>query len=408
MKRKGNAGLYVLTTFIVFVIVLGALLFFEVDIGKKLNEGIRDMDVRIPGNYCPKDAGVVSYDEFKENVKLATRFALNGKRSCWLKQNINSSDQNPTIGYDEIYDIIIDAKKVYDEDELESCLGQFFDDSHTVQTDRIDLVFWWDNNAVCGGDGFVESVRPKIQDSPGESIDTLYFYSRGGYCMCDDTPRPASGMPTHWYNPPGNSNVIKYSESKGDYNDDLICGEDHLKMPFINDLEAMNDATAIATILSDINQCISGYYTTFAGGYHSKCDRYLACVYTYKFVPKNNLNINDVFPDNHAYCSSGSYNHPYTFSDSACDIRNAAEDDYDYSEFSSGSWDRSSKGKHCIYFVVEDLADSLVKAENEIRNTANEDEHKFLAGHVYEITPFFYFEKDGADDIVIKIKKIQA
>ncbi|MCK5234522.1 MAG: hypothetical protein KAJ88_01650, partial [Candidatus Aenigmarchaeota archaeon] len=147
-----------LQVILIFVIVFAALGLTSGSIGKKLIDGTRYMDVPIPGNYCPGDVddavGDVSLDDFKKNLKTATKVAWNGQKRCWIKQTLDVG----TITQKEMHEIMKESMDVWNEKEYDDCLSGYFSPDSTTGVTHIDMVVWWDNKAVCRIDGLIDSL----------------------------------------------------------------------------------------------------------------------------------------------------------------------------------------------------------------------------------------------------------
>ncbi|MCK5452572.1 MAG: hypothetical protein KAI51_03980, partial [Candidatus Aenigmarchaeota archaeon] len=217
-----------------------------------------------------------------------------------------------------------------------------------------------------------------------------------------------------WYNPAGNSNIFKYSVSKGRYSDDFVCRDESgsggvdMKLPDVEDLTSMTDANARTQMLADMKNCITQYKAKFAGGpakENNEYNIYLACEKRYWISPQADLDIKDVFPSDGAHYDT---HDSFSYKTSACDILDASFTNPDYSEFNSVTWNRDSTNWHCIYIIV----DRLVKTKDEILNTNSEDANMLLKDVKYMITPFYYFENKntildkGFNDIIITIDRI--
>ena len=405
MIRRGEMNIKVLLAVLIFVVVLSASLLIGGAQGEKVTESVRDMNLPLTGSYCTGDAGDVPEDIFMDNIRESVKVAWRGKTACWVKQGaINATTGDPVdIAYSDIYTNITDALEGLGA-QGDDCLGGYFENSTTWETSQIDLVFWWDDKAICGIDGVITSTFSWVQGALGFSRDTFYFYPREDFCK--------GGMYIDWYNHKGNSNTYKYSDSKGRYNDDFICrdesgsGGDDLKLPDVDDLTDLSDANARQQMIDGIFACVQSYKSDYNDGETGGADIYLACEKAYLFSPSANTDIEDVFPSDGAYYDAED---SFSYKTVACDIFDDSLTDQvygeyyspDYSEFNSVTWNRDTTDWHCIYIIV----DRLVKTKGEIINTDSEEANMLLEDVEYRITPFFYFE-DGANDIVITIDRI--
>ena len=396
MIRRGQMNMKMLLAVLVFIIVLSASFMFLTIQGEKATDGIKDMNLPLPGTYCAGDVGDVPEEVFIKNIRMATKIAWNGKKSCWVKQSVVDDDGNPiTIPYSEIYDNITTALDGWGA-QGDDCIGGYFGETTPGGTSQIDMVFWWDDKAVCGTNGVITSTISWVQGALGFSRDTLYFHSREDYCI--------GWALIDWYNPAGNSNIFKYSISKGRNNDDFVCRDESgsggldMKLPDVDDLTSMTDANAKTHMINDFFACVQSYKNDFNGGNTGGFNIYLACNKTYLFSPSVDTNLDDVFPSDGAYYDTFD---SFSYKTSPCDILDAGLTNPDYSEFNSVSWYRDTTSWHCIYIIV----DRLVKTKDEIMNTNSEDVNMLLKDVEYMITSFFYFE-DGANDIVITIDTV--
>ena len=396
MIRRGQMNMKMLLAVLVFIIVLSASFMFLTIQGEKATDGIKDMNLPLPGTYCAGDVGDVPEEVFIKNIRMAAKIAWNGKKSCWVKQSVVDDDGNPIIiPYSEIYDNITIALDGWGT-QGDDCIGGYFGETTAGGTSHIDMVFWWDDKAVCGNDGVITSTISWVQGALGFSRDTLYFHSREDYCIGWNL--------IDWYNPAGNSNIFKYSISKGRNNDDFVCQDESdsggldMELPDVDDLTSMTNANAITHMVNDMFTCVQNYKNDFNGGNTGGFNIYLACDKTYLFSPSVNTNLDDVFPSDGAYYDTFD---SFSYKTSPCDILDAGLTNPDYSEFNSVSWYRETTSWHCIYIIV----DRLVKTKDEIMNTNSEDVNMLLKDVEYMITPFFYFE-DGANDIVIIIDTV--
>ena len=392
MIRRGEMNIKVLLAVLIFVVVLSASLLIGGAQGEKVTESVRDMNLPLTGSYCTGDAGDVPEDIFMDNIRESVKVAWRGKTACWVKQGaINATTGDPVdIAYSDIYTNITDALEGLGA-QGDDCLGGYFENSTTWETSQIDLVFWWDDKAICGIDGVITSTFSWVQGALGFSRDTFYFYPREDFCR--------GGIYIDWYNPKGNSNIYKYSDSKGRYNDAFICrdesgsGGDDLKLPNTIDLTMMDSSDVKDILNTAIDNCVRKYKEKFAGGpdeEDDKYDIYLACENTYKIKPHpQDENISYFFPDHAKY-----ENNIFSYSDYVCDSN----------YFNSITWNRKNidnKYRHCTYIVL----DRRVLSYNEIRNSDDNEEFMLKDDTEYLVTPFYYFE-DGSNDIVITIDRI--
>ncbi|MCK5290286.1 MAG: hypothetical protein KAJ56_05005, partial [Candidatus Aenigmarchaeota archaeon] len=183
MIRRGQMNMKMLLAVLVFIIVLSASFMFLTIQGEKATDGIKDMNLPLPGTYCAGDVGDVPEEVFIKNIRMATKVAWNGKESCWVKQRVVDDDGNPiTIPYSEIYDNITTALDGWGA-QGDDCIGGYFGETTPGGTSQIDMVFWWDDKAVCGTNGVITSTISWVQGALGFSRDTLYFHSREDYCI---------------------------------------------------------------------------------------------------------------------------------------------------------------------------------------------------------------------------------
>jgi len=377
---------------LVFVIVLAAVMMTGGSLGKKVTNAARDFNIPMPGAYCPGDAGVVDADTFIKNIQLATKVAWNGKKACWLKQKLDTG----TITYEDIYSNITDAMNTFGEKETDDCLGGYYSSSGTGTVTRIDWVFWWDDKATCNANGVFSSTWTWVSGKLGSSQNTLYFYKREDYCI--------GGSDISWYNPLGNSNIAKFSQSKGRLNDNNICRDEtdsgglDYSLPNIVDLSGESDDNAKTIIVSDIDTCSTNFEDKFMGGYANNVDYngYFACPNKFRIKPDVDANLYEWF----SLISTFSYKF------STCDLLNAAEDDIAPDEFNSVTWTRkNSGGTKCLYIIKDRVMINQSGMENS-------ESHKLFKDYIYEIQPFYYFEERyyglavilDPDDIIIVIE----
>ncbi len=384
MARKcGNITL--LQVILIFVIVLAALVMTGGSIGKKLIGSVKDMDVPIHGTECPGDVGEVTLDDFKKNLKKATKVAWNGQQRCWIKQKLDAG----TITQKEMHEIMKVAMDVWNEKEYDDCLSGYFSSESTTGVTDIDMVVWWDNKAVCRIDGLLDSLWSWGQGVKGMSRDTLHFYEREDYCK--------GGLQIIWYNPPGGSNILKYSENKANFNDDSVCRDEsdfsglNHRLPDVVDWTGKSVTNINSSLISTLSNCVTEYKSKYNDGETGGADIYLACREKYKIKFASATLITAIVSDGEIYGGDA-----FNYTSNACDIRDDGDTTIpDYSEFSSGTWIRSSKTDHCIYIV----RDGFVQTANDLAGIALNDDTEYI------ITPFFYFE-DGANDIIIDIDKV--
>ena len=172
MIRRGQMNIGVLLTVLIFAIVLSAYFLFTTAQGEKVTDGIKDMNLPLPGTYCPGDAGDVPYEVFIKNIQMAAKIAWKGKTSCWVNQTaVDDLGNTIEITYTEIYTKITEA---LDDGgaQGDDCLGGYFSIS-AATVNSIDMVFWWDDKAVCGIDGVITSTFSWVQGALGFSRDTL-------------------------------------------------------------------------------------------------------------------------------------------------------------------------------------------------------------------------------------------
>ena len=395
-------------TIMVFVIVLAAIMMTGGSLGKKVTDGARDFNIPMPGAYCPGDVGVVDYKMFLHNLQLAAAVAWNGQRACWLKQELVDPDYpGLKISYSDIYKNITHARNTFAESEKDDCLVGYFTDTSPGGISELDMVFWWDDKADCK-DGLFSGTRSWVEKKTGASQDTLYFYKRIDYCIGETYE--------DWYTQLGNSNIDKFSRSKGRLNDANICkdetdsGGDDYTLPWIRDYKGTTDNTVKSDIISDIRDCIYFSELYFAGGWSNEKDNsedYVVCDYTYIIKPEQNYTLNGFLrlynsgttPNPHlsGYKEDDSiFDHDW----SECDILNDAGE-IDFNEFNSVTWNRDSKNFACIYYIK----DRLIKTETDISNPSNLAENKFVKDNTYKITAFYYFEADnglgiGRNDLI--------
>ncbi|MEA2004263.1 MAG: hypothetical protein U9O53_04910, partial [archaeon] len=377
MMRRGEMNIKVLLAVLIFVVVLSASLLLGGAQGEKVTRSVRDMNLPLTGSYCTGDAGDVPEDIFMDNVRESVKVAWRGKTACWVKQGAIDDEGNPVdIAYSDIYTNITDALDGPGA-QGDDCLGGYFVNSTDGGTSQIDLVFWWDDKAICGIDGVITSTFSWVYGALGFSRDTFYFYPREDFCR--------GGTYVDWYNPQGNSNIYKYSDSKGRYNDAFICrdesgsGGDDLKLPIVEDLTGLSDAEAIQHMINETSVCVQSYKSDFNDGDTGGADIYLACEKAYLFSPSANTDIADVFPSDDAYYDDED---SFSYKTTACDILDDSLTDPvygsyyspDYSEFNSITWNRDTTGWHCLYIIV----DRLVKTKDEIVNTDSDEANMLL------------------------------
>ena len=382
MARKCGT-ITLLQVALMFVIVLAALIMTGGSIGKKLINATKGIDVPIHGTECPGNVGEVTIDEFRENLAMATKVAWNGQKRCWIKQKLDAG----TITQKEMHEIMKVAMDVWNEKEYDDCMSGYFSPDSTTSVTDIDMVVWWDNKAVCRIDGLLDSLWSWVQGVKGMSRDTLHFYEREDYCKAD-------GSEINWYNPPGGSNVLKYSESKTNYNDDRVCRDEsssgglNHRLPDTEDWTGKSVADIKNDLTSKLSNCVTEYKNKYNDGDTGGADIYLACREKYKIKITTAALITAIVSDGETYGGDA-----FSYTSNACDIRDDGDTTIpDYGEFSSGTWIRSSVTDHCIYIV----RDGFVQTANDLVNVALDDDTEYI------ITPFFYFE-DGANDIIIDI-----
>ncbi len=407
MIRRGQMSMGVLLTVLVFIIVLSASFLFLTAQGEKATDSIKDMNLPLPGTYCAGDAGDVPEEVFIKNIRMAAKVAWNGKKSCWVNQSVVDDDGNPiTIPYSAIYDNITTALDGWGA-QGDDCLGGYFGGTTAGGTSQIDMVFWWDDKAVCGTDGVITSTVSWVQGALGFSRDTLYFHSREDYCI--------GWALIDWYNPAGNSNIYKYSISKGRYNDDFVCRDESgsggvdMKLPDVEDWTGKTVLEIQSALKTEIEDCADNYDTLFNGGLHGSSNNYMACSKRYKIKPEIDATISDIIKEDiikKQQILDLSLDSVYYYTLDACDIIDESNHDRnhpDYSEFNSVTWNRDSENNHCAYIILN----RLVLTEYDIMDNIPENEGNKLKEDVeYLITPFVYFESGGANDIVITIDTV--
>ncbi len=382
-RRCGKITL--LRMILIFVIVLATLGVAAGDLGKKLTDGLKGMNVPIPGTECPGDVddavGYVSIDDFKKYLNTATEVAWNGQKRCWIRQTLEAG----TITQGEMYEIMKEAMDTWNEKEYDDCLDGYFTPDSTAAVISIDMVIWWDNKAVCGTDG-LEALWSWGQGVKGMSRDTLHFYKRKDYCK-------AEGGRINWYNPPGDSNIYKYSEGKANKNDGSVCfdesdsGGDNLRLPDVYDWTDKSVSEIKNSLESELSTCVTQYKSRYNDGETGGADIYLACREKYKIKIASATLVTAIVSDGETYGGD-----EFSYTSYVCDILDYGSTTMpDYTEFSSGTWTRSSKFNHCIYILLDGFVQTAYDLESAELEKGN-----------YIITTFFYFE-DGANDIIIEI-----
>ena len=427
MLKKG-VNVSAMQMILIFLIVLATVTLTSSSLGKSAIEGARDFNIPIPGTYCPGDVGEVPYDEYINNIKMATKVAWNGKKACWLRQQLKPAtppEVNDPIYWEDILDEVSTAMTGKIGFTGDDCLAS---GEPTLPSDAsIDLVFWWDDKQACSS-GLLSGPVGWVGEKAGESRDTLYLYPRKDYCN-------GEGDYIDWYNPARWSNIDKYSRSKGRFNDANICidetdsGGDDLSLPYVWDLTGLNYANAKTQIIDDIKLCIQNYEEFFMGGFgtlmshgdneYDKSENYMACPHTYLFQPTTqDYKLIDIFnPTDFSSAHMGGYKEyttnalrsgfHYALGTGAsmptiesCDTL----DPVNPSTFNSVTWHRDSKGWSCMYYIK----DRFVKSNDNLVN-APTDADKLLKDNIYKITAFYYFEKDestgahGYNDIIFVI-----
>ncbi len=382
-RRCGNITL--LRVILFFVIVLATLGVAEGDLGKKLIGSVKDMDVPIHGTECPGDVGEVTLDDFKKNLKMATKVAWNGQKRCWIKQTLDAG----TITQKEMHEIMKESMDVWNEKEYDDCLSGYFSPDSMTGVTKIDMVVWWDNKAVCRIDGLLDSLWSWGQGVKGMSRDTLHFYEREDYCK--------GGSQIIWYNPPGGSNILKYSENKANFNDDSVCRDEsdfsglNHRLPDVEDWTGKSVIDIRNDLISELSACVTEYKDKYNDGETGGADIYLACREKYKIETTFPTQITAIVSNLETYDGD-----TFSYTSNACDILDDGNIAMpDYSEFSSGTWIRSSDSDHCIYILL----DGFVQTANDLVGVTLDENTEYI------ITPFFYFE-DGANDIIIDIDKV--
>lgn len=396
---------------LVFVIVLAAVMMTGGSLGKKVTDGARDFNIPMPGAYCPGDAGVVDKYTFMKNIQLAAKVAWNGQKACWLKQELDTG----TVTWEDMVNNITYATEGVIGNNVDDCYQSAWSASPINTLDEVDMVLWWDDQPVCNTGGIFTGTISWLWETSGSSRDTLFFYPRMEYCK--------GGSLINWYNPPRNSNIYKYSQSKGRLNDNNICRDERdssgvgtdYSLPNIVDLNLETDDDARDKMKTEMRDCIKSYQMDFAGGWNEEYDNsedYFACEETYLFKPKDrNYDINEIIELN--FFQSVNYMIPQYDEDGNFDYRWDVCDMLDSSgsyanEFNSVTWNRDSKEDACIYYFVN----RFIKTEKDLID-APDDDDKFLKDNTYKITAFYYFEKDdvwtkdGRNDIIIVIDKQQ-
>ena len=381
-------------TIMIFVIVLAAVMMTGGSLGKKITDSARDFNIPMPGAYCPGDVGVVDYKTFMKNIQLAAKVAWNGQKACWLKQELYTG----TVTWEDMVNNITDATEGVMENHVDDCYQSAWSSSQINTLDEVDMVFWWDDQPVCNNGGLFTGTIGWLWDTTGSSRDTLFFYPRMEYCKGESL--------INWYNPPRNSNIDKFSQSKGRLNDASICRDERdssgvgidYSLPNIIDLTAETDVNAKNDINTYIASCSTQFKNDFMGSYSDNIDYngYFACQNTVLIKPKADADLYEWFNSINTFS--------YTLS--PCDLLNSKKDDINPDEFNSVTWAKGDSDANCLYMIKNRLMINQSGIENS-------GPHKLLTDNVYEIQPFYYFDERfygptgtpyDSDDIIIVIE----